>query len=182
MKKHYTMEVSLVLEQSAISLATDAEIAASYKALTGQDIGPVSCRSVMERKIAHAIMLGQEARAHNGVPPNTTQIAAATLEEKMSWGSMAMELVRIGERPPEEPPRPRRPPSSPRAPAAATVFVGVTTGRSRLQEKSDRARVHAFLLANGPATAAELDKHFGFPTRPFLNKLRNQGHVEVKPK
>ena len=181
MKKHYTMEVSLVLQQSEISRASDAEIVASYRALTGRDIGDAPCRAVLERKIAHAIMLGEQARAHHGVAPNQ-KIVAATLEERMSWTPMAMELARLGDRRPPEPERPRRAPSEPRAATSAVVFVGVTTGRSRLQENSDRARVHAFLLANGPATAAELDKHFGFPTRPFLNKLRNQGHVEVKPK
>lgn len=173
-----------------ISAATTADLVETYNAMTGASIKKFENRAIAERRVEMALLAATDRAGHAGVQPNTTPTPKTMQELPHPYPAGSLR-AQLSEEIAAQKPVVARPKASelaaagaPAAPRAVITAVRATfTGTSRCQPNSIRANVLAAIQsAPAPAhtiTIADLDKHFGRPTRGYVQKLLEKAHLTI---
>lgn len=182
--------MTILRNPNAIATADMADLIETYNALTGNSVERFESRAVAERRTEMAMLAARDAAGHAGVPRGV-EPEVKTLEEltgnPFPFGSMEHQLYIAAEasRAEAAPKRVKaikareltaRPLRKPADKIRATF-----TGTSKPQANSIRGQVlRAIQASEGHiVTQQDLDAHMGMPTRSFVQKLIETGHLEL---
>ncbi len=171
-----------------ISAATTADLVETYNAMTGASIKKFENRAIAERRVEMALLAATDRAGHAGVQPNTTPTPKTMQELPHPYPAGSLR-AQLSEEIAAQKPVVARPKASelaaagaPAAPRAVITAVRATfTGTSRCQPNSIRANVLAAIQSapDHTITIADLDKHFGHPTRGYVQKLLEKAHLTI---
>lgn len=151
-------EAPVITDQMTLHDASDASLIATIAAFgTTRDLSPAAPRAVLERRAAHAIMMGEEARNHRGHPKG------APLPD-LSFVGLVRNLCEV---------------TSKRCTPANTLR-STGAGTSNMQPGSERNAVLTWIAAQPGSTATldSVDRHFNKPCRGHIQKLLATLHLE----
>jgi len=182
--------MTILRNPNTIATADMADLIETYNALTGNAVERFESRAIAERRTEMAMLAAKDAAGHAGVPRGV-EPEVKTVEElggnPFPFGSMEHQLYIAAEasRAENAPKRIKamkareltaRPLRTPADKVRATF-----TGTSKPQAASIRGQVlRAIQESEGHTVAqADLDAHMGMPTRSFVQKLIEMGHLEL---
>lgn len=159
--------VVVITSQQEIADAPTEVLIATIFALTGTNPTPDASRAIIERRVAHEIMVAEDARNHRGVPKwgpppdiSFTGLIENLCKVNATHDAMTGRSV---------------------APRPAVVGYRVTgKGTSKVQVGSVRGAVLRWFTEqpNGTATQAAADAHFQHPCNGHIQKLLAASHLE----
>jgi hypothetical protein len=179
--------MTILRKQSDIHDADMADLLETYNALTGNAVERFESRAIAERRTEMAMLAARDAAGHAGVPKGVEPEVKTMDELALPFGPMVQQLHIAAENARAEAAPKRikamkareltaRPLRTPADKIRATF-----AGTSKPQAASIRGQVlRAIQESEGHTVAqADLDAHMGMPTRSFVQKLIEAGHLEL---
>jgi hypothetical protein len=178
--------MTILRNPNALAAASMEDLIETYNALTGNAVEQFQSRAIAERRTEMAMLAAKDAAGHAGVPKGIDPEVKTMAELGINpFAPMVHQLHIAAEAAAVEPMRVKpmkaremnvRPLRKPLDKIRATF-----AGKSKPQEGSTRGKVlRAIQEAEAHTiTQADLDALMGTPTRGFVQKLIEMGHVEL---
>lgn len=172
--------MTILRNPNYIATAEMADLLETYNALTGNAVERFESRAIAERRTEMAMLAARDAAGHAGVPKGVEPEVKTVAELATPFNIMVQQLSVVA-----EPKRVReikareliaRPLRKPADKIRATF-----NGKSKPQAASIRGQVLRAIQESEDHTVTQedLDAHMGMPTRGFVQKLIEMGHLEL---
>lgn len=193
--------MNIIRKQADVPAASDAALAATYAAMTGNPLPETTQRGAKEAMVCQSLLCAENAAGRLGVPKGTAP-TALTREERIARGDTSFDKAPEPEEqnpfqpgtlahslwvasrsatPIERKPRPQARQKAPDGKRSARLDWVLATGcgTTSLQAGAVRTQVLKFLASQpgGKARVETLEAHFGFPCRGHLQKMIERDHV-----
>ena len=185
---------NLITDQNQIKNATTADLLFTYNQLMGKSITRFSSRGAGESQVSNAILSAEYRAGRKGVQKGQKAIAQPLHVEQQEASPATEPSPQPTEQEPTMATRsrkaatPKRPPHKPKAAKRAphnsiksAIVEATGNGKTKLQEKSERAQCFEIVKRHGGGISVEkLQEKMGREVRGFIHKLIEGGHVRVK--
>lgn len=172
--------MTILRKQSDIHDADMADLIETYNALTGNAVERFESRTIARRRTEMAMLAAKDAAGHAGVPRGAEPEVKTAAELATPFDVMVQQLSVVTEpkrvkvmKARELIARPLRKP--------ADKIRATFSGTSKPQAASIRGQVLRAIQESEDHTVTQedLDAHMGMPTRGFVQKLIEMGHLEL---